>query len=125
MRGEMNKRHNRKIRGCCPVCGGRVIVAHHGIDWWVACEENSSHIKQNLYPEPIDAIRAWNGKTNADKIRNMSDEELAYLFASWIQDCGCNNVPCEEPCKKKIEADIFAAAPCEENWLDWLRQEAK
>lgn len=60
--------------------------------------------------------------TNADRIRAMSDEELAELFASWIQDCGCNNVPCHEPCKKKIDA--FEAAPCEKNWLDWLREES-
>lgn len=64
-------------------------------------------------------------KTNADRIRRMSDEELAELFANWIQDCGCNNVPCREPCKKKLDADIFEAAPCEKNWLDWLRQESE
>lgn len=61
--------------------------------------------------------------TNADRIRAMSDKELAELFANWIQDCGCNNVPCHEPCKKKI--DIFEAAPCEKNWLDWLREESE
>ena len=28
--GEVNKRHNRKVRRPCPVCGGRVKVASDG-----------------------------------------------------------------------------------------------
>ena len=70
-------------------------------------------------------------KTNADSIRSMSDEELANLFENWIQDCGCNNVPCSEPCKRDREREItdwrdaLEHKSCYDCWLDWLRQEAK
>jgi hypothetical protein len=61
-------------------------------------------------------------QTNADKLRAMSDEELAELFESWIQDCGCNAVPCLGPCKENIKN--YGDKSCKECWLDWLRQEA-
>ena len=52
--------------------------------------------------------------TNAEKIRAMSDEELAEWFASQYNDCDlCPDYiyagNCPDGCKKK--------------WLDWLRQE--
>lgn len=55
--------------------------------------------------------------TNADRIRAMSDEELAKFFHDMIQDCGCNNVPCQQFCK--------AARNCELAWLNWLKKEAR
>jgi hypothetical protein len=54
-------------------------------------------------------------QTNADRIRSMSDEELAYRLA--INECGI--CPLKEKC--------FAMQPikdCEDMWLDWLKQEA-
>jgi hypothetical protein len=59
--------------------------------------------------------------TNADRIRSMTDEELAELFKSWIQDCGCNAVPCLELCEENIKN--YGHKSCQECWLDWLRQE--
>ena len=58
-------------------------------------------------------IREWadliaNPKTNADRIRSMSDEELAKKMSgleSFALTCGGGWPP--------------------EKWLDWLRQEAK
>ena len=54
--------------------------------------------------------------TNADRIRSMSDEELAELFAD--NDCGyC-----------RIHDFCFAKGcqiNCEDVWLDWLKQEVK
>ena len=84
-----------------------------------AIRQGDGECEKNCYYNQRDV------KTNYDIIHSMNAEELAELFANWIQDCGCNNVPCREPCMKKLDADIFAAAPCEKNWLDWLRQESK
>ena len=55
--------------------------------------------------------------TNADRIRNMTDEELA----KWIDNnmCvlghGCPCEKCEQPYKR----------PCDGAWLEWLKQEVK
>ena len=54
--------------------------------------------------------------TNADKIRAMTDEELADLFDTWVRDCDCNDVPCREYC-------LPNRYDCVKNWLDWLKQE--
>jgi len=76
----------------CPSCG-------HMIDFgpnWV----------------PVDLSKP---KTNADRIRSMTDEELAYRLA--INECGI--CPLKEKC--------FAMQPikdCEDMWLDWLQQPA-
>lgn len=52
--------------------------------------------------------------TNADRIRSMSDEELAKWLAAQSESAAC---------------PIFGAhgcqASCIQCWLDWLRQEAK
>ena len=50
-------------------------------------------------------------KTNADRIRRMSDKELAELLVSTDGDFPPN---CEDVPVRKLEA----------YWLDWLRQEA-
>ena len=62
--GEVNKKYNRRISRPCPVCGGRVVVGHRTCDWWVYCEENSSHIPQRRFSHPNDAICQWNLKEN-------------------------------------------------------------
>lgn len=55
--------------------------------------------------------------TNADRIRKMTDKELAKLFESWGNDCDCNNFPCQEFC------EMFDGKSCCERWLDWLKAE--
>ena len=54
----------------------------------------------------------YQAATNADRIRAMSDEELAELLVSTDGDFppNCENVPV-----RKLEA----------YWLDWLKQEAE
>lgn len=54
-------------------------------------------------------------KTNADRIRAMSDEELA----DWL-GVYCNGQTAQEVGKPCV-SDIGS---CEECWLDWLGQEA-
>lgn len=58
-------------------------------------------------------------QTNADRIRAMTDEELAKLFDSWIQDCDCNDLPCHKSCEEN------SVSGCINHWLNWLKEEAK
>lgn len=53
--------------------------------------------------------------TNADRIRSMSDEELASLFGAWDADCDNNDVPCKEYCSYYKS--------CGDAWLAWLKDE--
>ena len=119
MRGEQNRRHNRKISRRCPVCGGRVIVGNHGCDWWVLCENNNSHIQQIRFGEPIDAIRAWEGgghMTNIEMIRSMSIEKLADYIARFC-DCDLGYCPVRN-------TSISCAKGCEDAWRKYLSREA-
>ena len=55
-------------------------------------------------------------QTNADRIRAMSDQELAEFMAN-VAEC--------QFCTVKSEWCTESEAACKRNWLDWLRQEAK
>lgn len=59
-------------------------------------------------------------QTNGDRIRSMSDEELAEMFERWVVDCGCNNVPCEKVCEERRSE--YQQISCRQCWLEWLRQ---
>ena len=82
----------------CPFCGKKAekfIMFRGDI---VGCQYCGINIKQ----------------TNADRIRSMSDEELAGYMSDVQTYGGCPNhgaQDCQEDCSK-----------C---WLDWLRQEAQ
>lgn len=52
-------------------------------------------------------------KTNADRIRSMTDEKLAEWFSIYC----CRN--------KTYDAHCETFKNCESCWLDWLRQEAE
>ena len=54
-------------------------------------------------------------QTNADRIRAMTDEELAETLCL----AGCNKCDWNQICGKSNERD------CENDWLDWLKQEAE
>lgn len=56
-------------------------------------------------------------QTNADRIRNMSDEELANLFSEIVD--------CERGCDARKDKCWMTDSTCCLAWLDWLRQEAK
>ena len=63
-------------------------------------------------------IREWanlltNPKTNADRIRSMSDEELAKLFG---QSCDCDNAHCFV-----YDKDVSCMNGCASAWLQWLQ----
>lgn len=62
MRGEHNKKYNRRITRRCPVCGGRVIIGNKYDEWWVSCEKSNLplHIPQIYFNTPQECIDAWN-----------------------------------------------------------------
>ena len=56
--------------------------------------------------------------TNSDKIRAMTDEELAYKLARIF---GCNDCPISDYCNdftKDLENWV-----CPTVWIEWLKQE--
>ena len=58
--------------------------------------------------------------TNADKIRAMSDDELA-MWAAHIAMCAwcpAKNIKTDNPCKGFY-------SECSGNWIAWLKQEVK
>ena len=56
-------------------------------------------------------------ESNADRIRSMTDEELANLFGVWVADCDNNDVPCKEYCSYYKS--------CGDAWLAWLKEEVR
>lgn len=61
-------------------------------------------------------------KTNADRIRAMSDEEL-YLWAKKQIGCGFNFFPCGVVCDGKCES--FDDETCKAKIMKWLQQPAE
>jgi hypothetical protein len=55
--------------------------------------------------------------TNADRIRSMTDEELAEAFAT-----ACPEVDTVRRCCKYFAKGNLGCRAC---WLDWLKEEAK
>lgn len=56
--------------------------------------------------------------TNGDKIRQMSDEELAAMFDRMIQDCECCFLHDDCSYNTDVPWDV-----CNVMWLNWLREE--
>ena len=56
-------------------------------------------------------------ETNADRIRNMSDEELAEFLAY--------NAYCEECYVKKDDSCCYPDGTCKQKHLEWLQSEAE
>jgi hypothetical protein len=110
----------QELGGCryfekCPATEPYVCVVcnmHEG-----GCGASSGY-----YDSEAKAIAAWNRRagndtnvtTNADRIRSMSDEELA----EWLVDANM----CERVC---IEEDYCGCDVCVNRVTDWLQQPAK
>lgn len=65
----------------------------------------------------IQGFEAENPQTNADRIRNMSDEELAEFMAY--------NAYCEECYVKKDDSCCYPDGTCKQKHLEWLQSEAE
>ena len=57
--------------------------------------------------------------TYADRIRAMTDEEVAKWFDNMVSNCDGNDVPCRAFCP----ANINGSTDCRTAWLNWLKQE--
>lgn len=56
-------------------------------------------------------------QTNADRIRAMTDEEIA--------DFLCDIGECDRRCPAKDDDCIFSDSTCRIAWLGWLKQESE
>lgn len=65
----------------------------------------------------IQGFEAENPQTNADRIRNMSDAELAEFMAY--------NAYCEECYVKKDDSCCYPDGTCKQKHLEWLQSEAE
>lgn len=66
----------------------------------------------------VASIQNYNAhRTNADRIRNMSDEELAEFLAY--------NASCEECYVKKDDSCCYPDGTCKQKHLEWLQSEAE
>ena len=76
---------------------------------------NCQHNSNSRDNEPC--CRCDSRKTNADRIRNMSDEELAEFLAY--------NAYCEECYIEKDDSCCYPDGTCKQKHLDWLQSEAE
>lgn len=70
------------------------------------------------YPPYLDYPKERKPTTNADRIRSMSDEELAEWIET-IANCRMCKIG-EEHCSG---GETNSRASCMIHWLDWLKQE--
>ena len=73
------------------------------------------------YPPYLDYPKPRKPITNADRLRAMSDEELAEFFTPFYYDGPKFYCPAQADVG---EGECAAKSDCRQCWLDWLRQEA-
>ena len=86
----------------CPVCEG------HGFSVVLSEYSISSHACDNCNGSGLIEVPM----TNADRIRAMSDEELAEILGEYMHCAGC---PLRGDCNPE-------ELPCENVLLEWLKQ---
>jgi Lar family restriction alleviation protein len=105
----------------CPFCGGEAETFEASEDSFsILC--TGCGVETPYLPYLTEAIAAWNSRTgkdinvatNADRIRSMSDEELAEFLRN-IRDCG------------DYEELKFMGGVCMDyvSVIEWLKQPAK
>lgn len=70
--------------------------------------------------QPQKGFQNWepDAMTNADRIRSLSDEELAEWLAILTD---CVNCPCRDPHDQCDTVD----GSCKKQWLNWLKKEVE
>lgn len=83
-------------------------------DVWKALKENC----RNYKPKPM---------TNADRIRSMSDEELAKFCGKDVDACppGRDSGKCIDELYARGEGPCPSDKQCIECWSNWLKQEGE
>lgn len=102
----------------CPRCGTGGYVWYLDNSEYVAkCTNCNHYFRREDFPMYV-LDEAPKPITNADRIRAMTDEELAV----WIAETSCCSDWCilRDACDKKQEHEC-----CINVWLDWLREEVK
>ena len=87
-------------------------------DYAKCVKESNLAIKRKNCPK----ARTEKVKTNADRIRAMSDEEL-YAWAKKQIGCGFDFFPCGIVCDGKCES--YSDEDCKAKIMNWLQQPAK
>lgn len=80
-------------------------------------ESVKSYIRVSVKTFPAADVRENTIRTQADRIRAMSDEELAVL----LEGCICPSNPCKKVVDRTRTPDKKACQSC---WLDWLQSSA-
>ena len=96
----------RTSAGYCGYTGGYESCQYRRINGF-------DYETKQFYAEPVKSAEeqyVWPPKTNADRIRAMSDEELAEFFSSTC-------------CPSKFGGKGNCNVGCDDCWLGWLRQE--
>lgn len=107
----------RTNAGYCGYTGGHEACQYRRINGF-------DYESKQFYAEPVKTPEeryVWPPKTNADRIRAMTDEELSIALCR----CGCppyfwnedGTLDCPKP-----DSDVCEEV-CGECWLDWLKQE--
>lgn len=102
----------------CPACGSgnymRHLIGKNVGHMNMKCINCNSYFNfDELYKRRIGEVLEPKTITNADRIRNMTDEELA-RWLDTVNSCTCSFAMNKSPCDAK-------KCPC---WLDWLKQVA-
>lgn len=100
-----------------------ILRAKKGKDTVIIYQKGNSKEHLSIMDKDIPLIHKFitesKSKTNADRIRNMSDEELAE-FLDIVGEDGISSqyadIPCDCCCEK---------TECSKCWKDWLQSEAE
>ena len=118
----------------CPFCGGEAVecdIKQLFANGWVGCQRCRCFMDFVKNGKPL-AIAAWNSRadhirdttkkvSNADRIRSMSDEELAVWILRSV-DCDKENIMCIPALYKNSDK---CDGRCRDGRLSWLKQPAK
>ena len=101
----------------CPKCGSTNTHDH-----WYNPDDHGLMIYHNWRCHDCGWDDSKKPMTNADKIRAMSDEELAELL-DMKDDCTCieHYCPAYTDCRRNKD---WRHTTCQQTILDWLKQEA-
>ena len=99
-----------------------VMCKHDGSDFYdLCCEceypENSDDPPTKYEPKPM---------TNGDRIRSMSDEELAEFYCNDVDACPPgSDMKCIDELYAHGEGPYPSDEQCRKCWLNWLRKEGE
>lgn len=106
--------HEHGENGCCK--NPRAWEMEMMYQVWAAGLHDAANCFQDALETKwkLESQRKVKPKTNSDRIRAMTDEELAKIYASASY---CDTCPLRAACF----SDVDACKSCYERFLDWLR----